>query len=1216
MDWYPVSGLSVRVPLHQKVRQGVTAFSRMRNLKESAKALRELLEQRILVLDGAMGTMLQQRDLTAEDFGGAALEGCNENLVRARPDVVLDIHRKYLDAGADIIETNTFGSTPLVLGEYGLSDKAYEISKRAAELARQAADEFAKPGRPRFVGGSMGPTTKAITVTGGVTFPELREAYYVQAKGLVEGGSDLLLVETSQDTRNIKAALLAIKQLSREIGSEIPVIVSVTIEPMGSMLAGQNIEAVWASLRHVKPLAFGMNCATGPEFMTDHIRTLSQLTSEFVSCYPNAGLPDEEGKYLETPTSLAAQLEKFVDHGWLNFVGGCCGTTEKHIRAIAQMVEGKKPRVRPAEAHRAVYSGIETIEAEESTRPLLVGERTNVIGSRLFKNLVAEEKWEEASEIARRQVRGGAHVVDVCLQSTERDEKKDIEPFYEKLIRKVKAPVMIDTTDPTAIAMALTYCQGKSIINSINLEDGEEKFERVVPMAHDFGAAVVVGCIDEDPLQAQAFTRERKLAVAQRSYKLLTEKYGLAPEDIIFDPLVFPCATGDENYIGGAVETMEGIRLIKKALPDVRTILGISNVSFGLPAGAREVVNSVFLYYCTKAGLDLAIVNTEKLERFASIPAHERELAENLLFSHPPKDVPADHTHAELLRDVPADWREQKKEQRAAVNQYYIAAIAEHFRTTTKKGKTRAADLPLDERLANYIIEGTRDGLINDLERKRGEGAAPLDIVNGPLMAGMAEVGRLFNANELIVAEVLQSAEAMKAAVSHLEQFMEKADTAKRGKVVLATVKGDVHDIGKNLVEIILKNNGYDVVNLGIKVPPEELIKAYQEHKPDAIGLSGLLVKSAQQMVITASDLKDAGISIPMLVGGAALSAKFTQTKIAPSYGKAVCYAKDAMTGLRLMNELMDPTTRETVLRDHTASGNGVSVSTTVIVKEIPTIARSPRVRVDLPIPAVATLERKVRLVPDLREVWSYINPFMLYGRHLGYRGDFEKRFEEREPKAVELFESMEEVKREAAEFMKPRVVWQFFEAESEGNALHVFAPGGTEPLQTFQLPRQRQGDFLCLSDYVLPPKDGKRDHLALFVVSAGEGVRGRGEKAKNDGYYFKSHGLQALAIETAEACAEWLHRRIREDWGFPDPPELTMAQRFTSRYRGKRYSFGYPACPNLEDQAGLWKLLRPEDIGVQLTEGMMMDPEASVSALVFQHPDCTYFSVGDGGEA
>src|SRR5271165_5039211 len=551
----------------------------MRDLKESAKALRALLSERVLVLDGAMGTMLQQCDLKAADFGGAALEGCNENLVRTRPDVVLDIHRKYFAAGSDIVETNSFGGAPIVLAEYGLADHAHELNFLSAKLARQAADELSTPTKPRFVAGSIGPTTKAITVTGGVTFQGLRDAYYVQAKGLVEGGVDLLLIETSQDTRNIKAALLAIQKLSREIDAEVPVIVSVTIEPMGSMLAGQTVEAMWASLRHAKPLAFGMNCATGPEFMTDHIRTLSQLTGQYVSCYPNAGLPNEEGKYLETPTTLAAQLEKFVDHGWLNIVGGCCGTTEKHIHAIAQMVQGKKPRQLPAESHRAIYSGIETIEADDQTRPLLVGERTNVIGSRLFKNLIAEEKWEEATEIARRQVKGGAHIVDVCLQSTERDEKKDIPVFYEKLIRKIKTPVMIDTTDPSAVKLALTYCQGKAIINSINLEDGEEKFEKVVPIAHDFGAAVVVGCIDEDRLQAQAFTRERKLAIAQRSYELLTKKYGMAPEDIVFDPLVFPCATGDENYIGGSVETMEGIRLIKKALPDTRTILGISNVS-------------------------------------------------------------------------------------------------------------------------------------------------------------------------------------------------------------------------------------------------------------------------------------------------------------------------------------------------------------------------------------------------------------------------------------------------------------------------------------------------------------------------------------------------------------------------------------------------------------------------------------------------------------
>ncbi|MGC1128079.1 MAG: homocysteine S-methyltransferase family protein, partial [Candidatus Acidiferrales bacterium] len=603
----------------------------MRNLIQQGSALRELLRERILILDGAMGTMLQQVNLTAADFGGAALEGCNENLVRTRPDVVLDIHRKYFQAGADIVETNSFGSTPIVLAEYGLAHDARELNRRAAELARQAAGEFAKPGRPRFVAGSMGPTTKAISVTGGATFEELKRSYHEQAAGLIEGGADVLLVETCQDTRNIKAAALAIEQLAREIGEPIPVMVSATIEPMGTMLAGQSVEALWASLDHVELISLGLNCATGPEFMTDHIRTLHGLTSRSVSCYPNAGLPNEEGRYGETPTSLAEQLDRFISRGWLNIVGGCCGTTEHHIRTIAQMAEGRAPRRPQGPNHRAVYSGIEMIEAEESTRPLIVGERTNVIGSRLFKDLVAAEQWEEATEIARRQVKSGAHIVDVCLQSTEREELKDIPPFYEKLIRKIKAPIMIDTTDANAIELALTYCQGKSILNSINLEDGEEKFERVCPLARSYGAAVIVGCIDENPTQAQAFTRERKLEIAERSIQLLTEKHGMHDENVIFDPLVFPCATGDENYIGGAVETIEGVRLIKQQIPHIRTVLGISNVSFGLPAGAREVVNSVFLYHCTKAGLDLAIVNAERIERFGTIPELERKLAESLL---------------------------------------------------------------------------------------------------------------------------------------------------------------------------------------------------------------------------------------------------------------------------------------------------------------------------------------------------------------------------------------------------------------------------------------------------------------------------------------------------------------------------------------------------------------------------------------------------------
>jgi 5-methyltetrahydrofolate--homocysteine methyltransferase len=687
--------------------------------------------------------------------------------------------------------------------------------------------------------------------------------------------------------------------------------------------------------------------------------------------------------------------------------------------------------------------------------------------------------------------------------------------------------------------------------------------------------------------------------------KLLTEKYGIPPEDIIIDTLVFPCATGDENYVGGAVETIDAIRLIKENIPYVKTVLGVSNISFGLPANAREVVNSVFLYYATKAGLDLAIVNAEKLERFASLPVEERRLAESLLFNTPPPEI-----HA------PEDWRQQSREQKIAINQFHIAAIAEYFRRATRKEKKKAAELPLDERLANYIIEGTKDGLIPDLDLKRAEGTGALDIINGPLMTGMTEVGRLFNNNELIVAEVLQSAEAMKAAVNHLEQFMEKTESSTRGKIVLATVKGDVHDIGKNLVEIILSNNGYNVINLGIKVPPEDLIRAWREHQPDAIGLSGLLVKSAHQMVTTASDFKDNGVAVPLLVGGAALSEKFTTTRIGPAYGSPTFYSKDAMTGLRLMNELMDPATRDSTLASHVFTATTVIVSDAAPVVNTGT-ARSPKVRIDIPIPAAPYLDRRVRDIPNLPEVWSYINPFMLYGRHLGFKGNFEQLLADRDPKALELFDQVETVKQAAAKFMKIRAVWQFFEAERDGNSIHLFPAGATSPLHTFAFGRQPKSDGLCLSDYVMEPAEtgvnaGRRDHIALFVVSAGECIRSHSEDAKQRGEFFLAHALQALAIETAEGCAEWLHRRLREDWGFPDPPTMTMQERFTSRYRGKRYSFGYPACPNLEDQAGLWKLINPDEIGVKLTEGFMMDPEASVSALVFHHPDCAYFTASE----
>jgi 5-methyltetrahydrofolate--homocysteine methyltransferase len=1149
-------------------------------------ALEELLAERILILDGAMGTMLQRR-LTAADFGGPASEGCLENLVRTRPDVVLDIHRDYLRAGADIIETNSFGGTALVLAEYGLADHAHALNVEAARLARTAAEEFSTPSKPRFVAGAMGPTNKAISVTGGVTFSELIRTFYEQASALLEGGADLLLLETCQDTRTVKAALSAIEKLRRKRGEPIPIMISGTIEAGGAMLAGQGADAFCVSLAHAGLLSLGLNCATGPEQMSDPLRTLSDLSPFAVSCYPNAGLPDEDGNYRMTPDTLAVQIERFADRGWLNITGGCCGTTDHHIRALAQMADGKHPRAIPARSHRAYFSGIDLVEADENNRPLIVGERTNVIGSRAFKNLIAQENWDEATEIARRQVKNGAHIIDVCLQSTERDEIRDIPPFYERLIRKIRAPVMIDSTDPKAIEIALTYCQGKSIINSVNLEDGEEKFERVCPLAKLYGAALVVGCIDEDKTQAQAFTRERKLAVAERSYRLLTEKYGIPPENILIDPLVFPCASGDAQYAGGAAETIEAIRAIKQALPSVKTILGISNVSFGLPAAAREVVNSVFLYHCTKAGLDLAIVNAEKLERYASIPAAERQMAYDLLF----------HAHA---ADIAAD----------------IATITAHFRQGGPRTKQPVQDQSLDRRLANYIIEGTRDGLIEDLERKRSAGASPIEIINGPLMEGMNEVGRLFNNNELIVAEVLQSAEAMKAAVTHLEQFMAKGESAARGKIVLATVQGDVHDIGKDLVEMILANNGYTVINLGIRVPPQAIISAYGEHAPDALGLSGLLVKSAQQMVSTASDLKAAGIRVPLLVGGAALSEKFTRNKIAPAYDGATFYAKDAMSALRLMNQISSHAApleiRHLETRPSPAHRDAPDFDDAS--------PRSEKVRTDVPIPPAPYLERRICSAIDPREVWPYLNPYMLYGRHLGYRGNFEKGLEAREPKALALDGRIEDLKREAARFMQIRAVWQFFEAQRDRNAIRLFVPGESEPCHIFRFARQLRPGGLCLSDYVvdpkLDPKRARRDHIAIFVVTAGAGIRERAGHWRQAGEFFKAHAIQALALETAEACAEWLHARIREDWGFPDPPSMTMHDRFTAKYRGKRYSFGFPACRDLDDQRGIWKLLHPEDIGVQLSESMMMDPEASVSALVFQHPDCVYFAAAEPGRA
>ena len=1139
------------------------------------------LSQRILILDGAMGTQLQARNLTAADFGGAEYEGCNEMLVLTRPDVIEDIHRDYLAAGADIIETCSFGATDIVLAEYGLADQVHELNMASARIARKACDLFSSRDKPRFVAGSIGPTTRTISVTGGVTFEQLVSAFKNQTLGLIAGGADLLLLETMQDTLNLKGAAEGVRLAFEESGRKLPLMISGTIEPTGTMLAGQSVEALYSSICHLEEhlglISIGLNCATGPEFMTDHLRSLSELATCHISVYPNAGLPDENGQYAESPESLARKLSRFVDEGWLNIIGGCCGTSPAHIAAIARMAEGRAPR-RPPAARRKMISGIEPLYIEDDARPILVGERTNVIGSRKFKNMIVAGQFEEGAEIARAQAKSGAQVIDICVANPDRDEAADMEQILTYLPRKVRAPIMIDSTDPEVTELALKRLQGKCVINSINLEDGEERFERIAPLLHRFGGAVVIGCIDEDPENGMATTRERKLEVAKRSYDLLVNKYGLQPEDLIFDPLVFPVGSGDEKYIGSAMETIEGVRLITEEFPRCSTILGISNVSFGLPAAGREVLNAVFLYHCVKAGLTYAIVNTEKLERYASIPEEELKLAEDLIF-----------------------WRGNDP----------VASFAAAFRDKKPVSHPPKGELPLDQRLPLYIIEGVKDGLAADLDAALARGDKPLDIINGPLMSGMAEVGRLFNDNRLIVAEVLQSAEAMKAAVSHLEPFLEKSETASKGKLLLATVKGDVHDIGKNLVEIILSNNGFEVVNLGIKVTPQELIEAARREKPDFIGLSGLLVKSALQMVVTAEDLKGAGIDAPLMVGGAALSRAFADTRIAPQYGGPVLYAKDAMAGLELANHLAEPELRQQLMLElarQQEKSHALAASRNAKQQTVAEQIAAPVRKVAPLMPAPDFEQHILRDIP-VGQIIPYLNRQMLYSKHLGLTGSVEKLLAGQDEKATRLHLTVEGMLTRVLNegLIRPQAIYRFYRANGNGNDLILYNQDGSEAA-CFTLPRQNGGEQLCLADFVRPLAEGERDNIAIFAVTCGLGVRELSERWKEEGDYLNSHLLQALALELAEATAEYLHTRIRTAWGMVDDPNLTMKQIFNAEYQGIRVSFGYPACPNLEDQRPLFSLLKPEQIGIQLTEGDMMDPEASVTALVFHHPEGRYF--------
>ena len=1163
--------------------------------KNSYDFLQNDLKNRILLLDGAMGTMIQKQNLTADDFGGEKYEGCNDYLVLTKPEIIKNIHKEYLKSGSDIIETNSFGALDIVLKDYDLEDRAFEMSKRAAELVNEAILEYRSENpddtRHLYVAGALGPSNKSISVTGGVTFDELVHTYYTAVSGLLAGGVDLILFETIQDTRNLKAAYLGLKKAMEE-NYTVPLMLSFTIESTGTTLAGQTADAFYYAVNHMHPFSVGLNCATGPEFMTQFLKTLNDISNTYISVYPNAGLPNEDGEYEETPVTLANKLEPFFKNKYLNIVGGCCGTTPDYIKEIKEKTVNYEPRNIDKDKNFNNLSGLISLETPKD-RPIYVGERTNVIGSRIFKNLIAQEKFDEATEVARLQIKGDADVIDVCLANPDRDEVADMKAFLEKVSKFAKVPIMLDSTDINVVEKGLTYLQGKGIINSINLEDGEEKFKKMAEVIKEFGAAVVVGLIDEEGM---AVSLEKKIKVARRSYELLTKKYGIDERDIIFDTLVFPVATGDQKYIGSASATIEAIREIKKEMPNVKTILGVSNISFGLPIAGREVLNTYYMNKAYEAGLDFAIVNTEKIIPMDEISDKEKEMSENILF----------HTDDENVSKFANFYRDKK---------------------ATKK-KVDVSNLTAEEKVANLVVEGSKKDLtilLDELLKKY----TPIEIINGPLMTGMDEVGRLFNKNDLIVAEVLQSAEVMKASVAHLEQFMEKDESSVKGKIIMATVKGDVHDIGKNLVGIIIGNNGYEVIDLGINTPAEKIRDAVVKEKADFLGLSGLLVKSAAEMVNTVAVLREAGISIPIFVGGAALTEKFTVNKIEPAYeNNIVIYSKDAMTALSDLNKMIDEKKfgefreylqkrRDLLLIKDEKELQKLKVKQTVsdIKDKDGTFDYS---KIEIPkynfekIYKPETLNKQIITNIKAKDVFPFINLQMLIGKHLGLKWIVGKMLEKQDPRTVKIYNEIKDIIEHGDEYFDITAIYKYFPVrrkygkEKNEFSLEILSDDLSKVIETFNFPRQKYGQYLSLNDYVNP--DGI-DYVGFFVATAGEKSRIVSNELKAKGEFYKGHLVNSIGLELAEATSEYIHQIMRKDVGIIDK-ELQTEDILKANYQGNRYSFGYPACPDLSDQKKLFKLLKPEIYGIKLTDEFMMYPEASVSAIVFSQPFCKYFNM------
>ncbi len=1187
-------------------------------------------ERPVLVFDGAMGTSLQMQELTAADFGGAEYEGCNEYLVETKPESVDKVHRSFLEAGADVIETDTFGGTALVLAEYDLSDRAYELNKKAAMLARKAADDYSTPEKPRFVAGSIGPGTKLPTL-GHVDFDTLKNAYLEQVEGLVDGGVDLILIETCQDVLQIKAALTAVEETFEKKQTRLPLMVSVTVEQQGTMLVGSEIGAALTILEPYPIDILGLNCATGPTEMKEHIQYLSENSPFIVSCIPNAGLPENVGgqaHYRLTPTELRMQLMHFVEDLGVQIIGGCCGTRTDHIQQLAELSQDLIPKERKVGARAAlppygelpytpsaasIYSP-QPYEQENSF--LIVGERLNASGSKKCRDLLNAEDWDGLVALAKAQVKEGAHILDVNVDYVGRDGVRDMHELVSRLVTNITLPLMLDSTEWEKMEAGLKVAGGKCILNSTNYEDGDERFFKVLEIAKRYGAGVVIGTIDEDGM---ARTAQKKFEIAQRAYRDAVE-YGFPPYELFFDTLVLPISTGIEEDRVNAKETLEGIRLIRENLPGCHIMLGVSNASFGLNPASRVVLNSVFLSEAMAVGMDGAIVSASKILPLAKIDPEHQKICRDLIYDR--REFDGDACTYDPLGELTT---------------LFAGKSTQQLRTTQDE------DLPVEERLKNHIIDGERIGLEDQLA-KALEKYPPLEIVNTFLLDGMKVVGELFGSGQMQLPFVLQSAQTMKAAVAYLEPFMDKAeaDDTGKGTVVIATVKGDVHDIGKNLVDIILSNNGYKVVNIGIKQPVDNIIAAFEEHKADCIAMSGLLVKSTAFMKDNLATFNEHGIDVPVILGGAALTPKFVYEDCQNVYNGQVIYGKDAFADLHFMDALMPAKKAEQwdnhqgFAEDHPMNRSAVAAkmaekkvlndaeeaSKSDEPKVIDT-RRSDDVAIDIQRPTPPFWGPKVLRADDipLEELFNYLDMQALVAGQWQFR---KPKDQSREEYDAFLAEKVQPILAEwkqrivAEKLLDPKLVYGYFPCLAEGNTLYVYdwkAVQKGEPAEvvtSFEFPRQRSMRRLCIADFFLP-KDkaapGQYDVFPMQAVTMGDIATEFAAKlfaADNYTDYLYYHGL---AVQMAEALAEWTHTKIRCELGYADKEPDNIRDMLAQRYQGSRYSFGYPACPNMQDQPKQLDLLEVSQIGMHMDESEQLYPEQSTTAIVTYHEAAKYFS-------